>query len=430
MILEDTVVVIAPLSGGPSEAVGLLAGDKIVQIEDTIVAGVGFGTRNIMNLLRGEKGTEVTVGIMRDNKPELLEFTITRDKIPVHSMEIAKMLDEKNAYMRFNRFSASTYEEFITALKDLAGEQAMKNLILDLRQNPGGYLQQATRMLSQFFQEQDELLVYTEGRTVSRSDYKSSGRAFYEIDKIVVLIDEGAASASEIVAGAIQDHDRGIIIGRRSFGKGLVQEQYNLRDGSALRLTVARYYTPSGRCIQKPYDDPDTYDQDVFDRFHNGELSAKGNTTVTDSTKYYTEGGHIVYAGGGIYPDVFVPLDSLAFNSYYLAVRQHIPGFVFRYMENGGSKLNYSLVQFLDQFQVDEALLNEFLTYCQSKEVEFEKEQYLLSQKEIKRSLKSRIGKHLFDDEGFYGEWLKEDEMVNKALDVLKSPNPLASFRQ
>ncbi|MEZ4983592.1 MAG: S41 family peptidase [Saprospiraceae bacterium] len=235
MVLEDTIVIVSALSGGPSEAVGIQAGDKIITIEDSIVAGRQLETPDIFKLLRGEKGTQVKVGIARGNRDELLHFTITRDKIPMYSVDAAIMLDDKTGYIKVNRFSGTTYDEFVQALEKLVEKQNMQDLVIDLRHNPGGYLTQATKMLSQLFPEKGKLLVYTEGRTVKRTEYTTNGRPFYPIGKVAVLIDEGSASASEIMAGAVQDHDRGVIVGRRSFGKGLVQEQYPLRDGGALR---------------------------------------------------------------------------------------------------------------------------------------------------------------------------------------------------
>ncbi|NRA49611.1 MAG: S41 family peptidase, partial [Phaeodactylibacter sp.] len=289
MLLEDTIVVVTPLVGGPSESAGILSGDRIVQIADSTIAGVGMNSDDIIRMLRGEKGTDVEIGILRGNETELRRFTVTRDEIPMNSVDVAYMLDETTGYIKVNRFSATTYEEFMKALEGLVENQDMEDLVLDLRHNPGGYLQQATNMLSQLFRDKDKLLVYTEGDAVSRSEYSSTGRNFFDVEDVVVLIDEGSASASEIVAGAIQDHDRGVIVGRRSFGKGLVQEQYKLRDGAALRLTVARYYTPSGRSIQKPYDDPEAYDLEMYDRYETGELEAAKNMVVEDSTEYYTD---------------------------------------------------------------------------------------------------------------------------------------------
>ncbi|MCB0639267.1 MAG: carboxyl-terminal protease, partial [Lewinella sp.] len=361
---------------------------------------------------------------------DLLRFTITRDEIPMHSIDVATMLDEKTGYVKINRFSASTYEEFVQALQKLYEEHGAEDLVIDLRHNPGGYLQQATRMLSQLFREKGQLLVYTEGRTVQRTEYTSNGRPFFPVDDIVVLIDEGSASASEIVAGALQDHDRGIIIGRRSFGKGLVQEQYPLRDGSALRLTVARYYTPSGRSIQKPYDDPVEYNHDMEERYYNGELSDSHNIAIADSTRFYTANGHVVYGGGGIIPDLFVPLDTTLLLEDYLIWRQHVPAYIFRYGQQQPAEYDGELDRFLSTFQVNDQLFNDFISYAQSQGVTAPVPTDRRLRHEIRRFLKARIAKHYFGDEGFYAVWNQEDEMLDAALQVLRQPNPLAAARE
>lgn len=428
MILDDTIVVVAPLAGGPSEAVGIQAGDKIVEIEDSIVAGVNIDTRAVISMLRGEKGTQVRIGILRGGNKQLQRFTITRDKIPMNSVDIAYMLDDQTGYIKVNRFSATTYEEFMKGLESLIKEKSMKDLVIDLRHNPGGYLQQATNILSQLFEEKSKLLVYTEGRAVHRNDYESTGRAFFPVDDVVVLIDEGSASASEILAGAIQDHDRGVIIGRRSFGKGLVQEQYQLRDGSALRLTVARYYTPSGRSIQKPYQNLEAYDEDVYQRYESGELYSMDRISVADSTKYYTDAGRVVYGGGGITPDVFVPLDTIVMNNHYLELRQHIPQFVYRYIDDHQNALpKYSLETFNKNYRVSDAIFDAFLAYASEKGVKRNPAKLAHCKGELQHFLKARIAKHLFGDEGFYAVWNKNDPMISKALEVLNSPDPISS---
>jgi carboxyl-terminal processing protease len=429
MFLDDTIVIVAPLAGGPSEAVGIQAGDKIVMIEDSLVAGQGLSSDDIVGMLRGEKGSQVKVGIHRNQTDELLQFTITRDEIPMHSIDVATMLDEKTGYIKINRFSASTYEEFVQALQTLYEERGAEDLVIDLRHNPGGYLQQATRMLSQLFRDKGKLLVYTEGRTVQRTEYTSNGRPFFPVDDIVVLIDAGSASASEIVAGALQDHDRGIIIGRRSFGKGLVQEQYPLRDGSALRLTVSRYYTPSGRSIQKPYDDPEAYNHDVEDRYENGELS-NGDITLTDSTRFYTASGHVVYGGGGIVPDLFVPLDTALLREDYLVWRQHIPAYIFRYSEQHPEGYAGELDRFLSTFQVSDELFDSFIDYARSEGVKAPTPSDRRLRHELKRFIKARIARVYFGDEGFFAVWNQEDDMLDKALEVLRQPNPFAAARQ
>lgn len=430
LTLDDTVVVVTPLAGGPSEAVGILTGDKIIKIEDTLVAGSELETQAIMSQLRGEKGSEVTISILRGQEKELREFTITRDKIPVHSVDVAYMIDDNTGYIKINRFSATTYEEFMNELEIMVEEKEMTNLIIDVRQNPGGYLQQATNILSQLFEEKNKLLVYTEGRTVNRSDYESTGRSFFDVKNITVLIDEGSASASEILAGAIQDHDRGTVIGRRSFGKGLVQEQYNLKDGAALRLTVARYYTPSGRSIQKAYDNLDSYDHDVIDRYTSGELLDENKISIADSTEYYTSHGRVVYGGGGVKPDIFIPIDTVVMDDYYIELRQHVSPFVFKLMSKHSEDYkSYTLERFNRNFYVSNALFNDFMKYAYSKGVEKDGTQLAKIETEMKRYLKARIARHLFDDEGFYNVWLKEDAVVQKALEVLKENKPITELK-
>ncbi|KGE88825.1 MAG: S41 family peptidase [Phaeodactylibacter xiamenensis] len=434
MVLDDTIVVVTPLAGGPSETAGILSGDRIVQIADSTIAGVGMDSDDIIKMLRGEKGTDVQIGILRGKETKLRQFTVTRDEIPMNSVDVAYMLDANTGYIKLNRFSATTYEEFMKALEELVENQGMEDLVLDLRHNPGGYLQQATNMLSQLFKEKDKLLVYTEGDAVSRSEYTSTGRNFFDVEDIVVLIDEGSASASEIVAGAIQDHDRGVIIGRRSFGKGLVQEQYKLRDGAALRLTVARYYTPSGRSIQKPYDDPEAYEHEMYDRYETGEMEAARNILIQDSTEYYTDNGRIVYGGGGIMPDVFVPIDTLSLDEDYLTLRQYVPQYVFRYLgeeADPAALTEQGLDRFVTSFSIDDALLQGLITYAEEHGDPLTAD--ALSEpvkRATKHMLKARIAKQLFEDEGYYKVWNMEDAMVKEALKAIARSTSLTASQQ
>ncbi len=321
----------------------------------------------------------------------------------------------------------------MTGVEKMIEEDGMEDLIIDLRHNPGGYLKQATNILSQLFKDKEKLLVYTKGRTVNRDDYESTGRPFFDVGDITVLIDEGSASASEILAGAIQDHDRGVIIGRRSFGKGLVQEQYKLRDGSALRLTVARYYTPSGRSIQKPYDNVENYDNDMQARRESGELSSADSMMVGDSTEYFTADGNVVYGGGGISPDVFVPIDTVLLNKDYIALRQHASQFAFRYFDQHpelkDSEYN-QLDRFKNEYEVNNQMLCEFLAYAREKDLKISDRAFRAVNKEIKRLLKARVAKHLFGDEGFYSVWNDGDYMVRKALEVLQLSDPITTTKE
>ncbi|MCI4648534.1 S41 family peptidase [Phaeodactylibacter sp.] len=434
MVLDDTIVVVTPLAGGPSETAGILSGDRIVQIADSTIAGVGMDSDDIIKMLRGEKGTDVQIGILRGKETKLRQFTVTRDEIPMNSVDVAYMLDTNTGYIKVNRFSATTYEEFMKALEELVENQGMEDLVLDLRHNPGGYLQQATNMLSQLFKEKDQLLVYTEGDAVSRSEYTSTGRNFFDVEDIVVLIDEGSASASEIVAGAIQDHDRGVIIGRRSFGKGLVQEQYKLRDGAALRLTVARYYTPSGRSIQKPYDDPEAYEHEMYDRYETGEMEAARNMLIQDSTEYYTDNGRIVYGGGGIMPDVFVPIDTLSLDEDYLTLRQYVPQYVFRYLGEAADPAalaEQGLDRFIATFTVDDAMLQGLITYAEEHGDPLAAAELSEPVRHAARHmLKARIAKQLFEDEGYYKVWNMEDAMVKEALKAIARSTSLTASQQ
>lgn len=429
MILDDTITVVTPLSGGPSEAAGVLSGDKIISIEDSIVAGVKIDNLSIASKLRGEAGTDVAIKIRRSGEKDLLDFTITRDKIPDRSVDISYLLEENVGYIKVNRFSAQTYEEFMKGVEDLVNE-GMKNLVIDLRHNPGGYLQEATQMLSQLFAEKGLLLVYTEGDHVSRTDYESTGRPFFDIEQIAVLIDEGSASASEIMAGALQDHDRAWIIGRRSFGKGLVQEQYILKDGSALRLTVARYYTPSGRSIQKNYDDRKGYDNDVFDRYNSGELLSADSIVIADSIEYFTDLGRKVYGGGGIVPEIFVPLDTVTMDEKFLKMRSYVPQFVFRYNDKNPNLDEDNFETFNRRFRTDGAVWQDFLAYAKERGTEYsegETAKDAVIKKELQTYIKARLGKLLYGDEALYKVMQGGDKAVQEALKVLREKRPIVA---
>ncbi len=426
LLIDDTIQVVAPLAGGPSEAVGILAGDKIVTIEDSLVAGVKITNAEIFEKLRGPQGSKVRLGVRRGKEGKLRQFTITRDVIPVKSVEVAYMLDKETGYIKINRFSAPTYQEFMEELRRLVEEKSMKNLVLDLRGNPGGYLNEATDLLSQLFPE-GKLLVYTEGRTEERQDYKSNGRARFNIENVAVLVDEGSASASEIVAGAIQDHDRGWVIGRRTFGKGLVQVQYPLSDGGGLRLTISRYYTPSGRSIQRAYKDQEDYDHEAERRLQNGELADASKIQQADSTKYYTGMGRVVFGGGGITPDVFIPLDTSFNTDYFLSALQFLPQFASRWMEKQNkATLPDKPEAFSQQFRVPDPLLIEFVKFVESQGVAANAGELERSKPELSRLLKARIAKLLFQEEGQYRVLNDDDPAVEKALHVLRSGVPVA----
>ncbi|UCH15205.1 MAG: S41 family peptidase, partial [Bacteroidales bacterium] len=335
-ILYDTIFVISPISGGPSEKVGIQAGDRIVKVEGKNVAGIGITNEDVFRLLRGEKNTKVTISILRRNVDELLDFTIIRDKIPIYSIDASYKVKDNIGYIKINRFSLTTITEFREAVEKLK-TQNVNDLILDLSGNGGGYLDVAIKLADQFLDD-EKLIVYTEGMNNPRREYLSTSKGVFETGNILIIIDEGSASASEIVSGAVQDWDRGIIIGRRSFGKGLVQRPLPLPDSSMVRLTVARYYTPTGRLIQKPYDmSKSEYDNDIINRYNNGELSHADSIHFPDSLKYNTlENSRIVYGGGGIMPDFFVPIDTSFYSDYYrdLMRRGILNRFTLKYIDN------------------------------------------------------------------------------------------------
>lgn len=421
LMVDDTMQVVTPLSGGPAEAAGMLAGDRIITINDTTIAGVKIDNGTIYKKLRGPKGSSVKLGILRGDEQNLRFFNIQRAIIPVHSVDIAYMLDEHTGYIKINRFTERTYQEFMEHLTPMAETQGLQNLLLDLRGNPGGYLEEATDILSQIFPE-GKLLVYTEGRTEKRRDYKSNGRARFNIQQVAVLIDEGSASASEIVAGAIQDWDRGWIVGRRSFGKGLVQEQYPLNNGGALRLTVSRYYTPSGRSIQRDYKHDADYSSDPERRLRNGELTDETKSKQADSTRYYTGQGRIVFGGGGISPDVFVPFDTILSNAYFLDLRQQIPQFVSRWIDNNSrTAFPSNITAFMRDWAVPDVMTDELAAYAEKQGTPKNPAAYALCRNELKLQLKARIAKSLFGDIGMYKVANDDDPAVEKAFQLLKS---------
>ncbi|TNE51120.1 MAG: PDZ domain-containing protein [Bacteroidetes bacterium] len=426
LVIDDTIQVVTPIAGGPSEVAGILAGDKIVTIADSTVAGVGITNSDIFRKLRGEKGTTVKLGVLRGHEKVLRSFSLTRDIIPVKSVDIAYMLDAKTGYMKINRFSTPTYQEFMEGVRPLVEEKGMENLVIDLRGNPGGYLNEATELLSQLFPE-GKLLVYTEGRTEERHDYESNGRARFNINKVAVLIDEGSASASEIVAGAIQDHDRGWVIGRRSYGKGLVQVQYPLSDGGALRLTISRYYTPSGRSIQREYKNNDAYKEDADLRLRNGELADASKIKPADTTKYYTGMGRVVYGGGGITPDIFIPLDTSFATTYFFDARQHLPQFAARWLETqDAGALPKDLDAYMQKFEVSEQMFDEFEQYVKSQGALDVLSRTAEGKDELRHQLKARIAKLLFQDEGLYRVLNSDDPAIEKAIQVIRSGEPVA----
>jgi carboxyl-terminal processing protease len=423
-LLNDTIFIVSPISGGPSEKVGIRAGDRIVRIDSEDVAGVGITNAQVREKLMGDRGTRVTVTIKRRNEPSLLDFTITRDRIPIYSLDASYMIDRETGYIRLNRFSFTTVKEFEEALEKLKKEK-MKNLILDLRDNGGGYLQESIT-LSDHFLDADKMIVYTEGLNISKMDYLSTrGGAFTE-GRLVILLNEGSASASEIVAGAVQDWDRGIIVGRRSFGKGLVQRPVNLPDGSMIRLTVARYYTPTGRLIQKPYDQGvDEYSMEALRRYSNGEYFSRDSIQLNDSMKYLTLiNQRPVYGGGGIMPDVFVPMDTTAVTDYYqnLIRRGVFHTFILSYLDVNRKKLEADYPEFStykSKFEVDESLMSEFVTYGTEMGVAINERELGKSEKLIKHQLKALIARDLWNMSEYFEIINTNDEAFLKALEII-----------
>ncbi|MBJ10387.1 MAG: peptidase S41 [Flavobacteriales bacterium] len=417
---DDTILVVAPISGGPSQKVGIQAGDKIISVDGEVIAGTNLTNQKVFDLLRGERGTKVTLEILRIGEKELIVFDITRGKIPIHSVDVAYMVDHELGYIKVNRFSATTFEEFKVASEQLLNK-GMQKLLLDLRNNPGGYLGAAINMANEFLVN-NKLIVYTEGRSRKKEEYFSNASGQLLSTKVVVLIDEGSASASEIVAGALQDNDRGTVAGRRSFGKGLVQEQFEHNDGSAFRITTQRYFTPTGRCIQKPYEkgDKDGYDNDWMIRLESGELTSKDSIDFADSLMFVTPKGKIVYGGGGIMPDVFIPLDT---NSYHNSItkanrKDLVRSFAFDYTNQHRKELELlTLEAFIQFFEIDIQSLKALARQCEEAGVDLKMYEWTLEDKKIiSTQLKAFIARNIWNDAGFYPVIHQIDETFQEAI--------------
>lgn len=428
MLLRDTPIVVSTISDGPAERAGILAGDKLLSLGDSTIAGKQLNSRDIIRILRGKQGSTIEVGIQRFPSKKIRRVKLNREEIPLRSIDAAYRINNQTAYIRISRFSANTDKEFLAELEKLTPREQPVNLILDLRQNPGGYLQQASNILSQIFDERNQLLVYTKGHTVRRSDYRSSGRAFFNINHVAILIDEGSASASEIIAGAVQDHDRGLIVGRRSFGKGLVQEQYQLRDGSALRLTVARYYTPSGRSIQKPYKDVEDYDLELQNRLNSGELLSLNEVELQDSTRYYTSNGRVVYSSGGIVPDIFIPVDSLELDPFFQELQLLLPEFTLQVVQENRDMFPSKKESFIKDFSTPDSLLQRFFSYTRSQGVPERKTEYARTQSKISLLLKAQMARTLFGQQAYFEVTNLQDPIVQTALKKINTEKPIAEL--
>ncbi|MCW5909053.1 MAG: S41 family peptidase [Chitinophagales bacterium] len=415
-VVQDTITVVTVIPGGPSEIIGLKAGDRIVKINDSTVAGIKIKDNEVKKRLRGPKGTIVKVSVLRSGRNQLLVFDIKRDKIPLYSVDAAYMLNAETGYIKISNFSSTTHREFAEKV-DMLNNQGMKKLIIDLRDNPGGYLQAATQIADELLAG-EKLIVFTKGKAYPRQDYKASKPGLFEKGELRILVNQNSASASEILAGAVQDWDRGIIIGRTSFGKGLVQEQYELRDGSMIRLTVARYYTPSGRCIQRSYSNGvDDYNNEVYQRYLRGDFIHEDTTHTTDTTVYKTAKGRKVYGGGGIRPDVFVPADTSSELDYILQLRAFVPEFVYKYTSgNSGFMDSYKdMRQFSEQFAVSALLLNEFYSYAVKAGLKRDITKDIKSETKLKQYLKAFLAKQQWRLEGYYYIMNQTDEVVNVA---------------
>jgi carboxyl-terminal processing protease len=418
-------MVVSPISGGPSEKLGIMAGDRIVTVDGEVVAGTGVTNKDVQRLLKGPKGTLVTVGIKRGNDPELLTFEIIRDKIPIYSVDASFMVSPEIGYIKVNRFAKTTMTEMYGALAKLKAE-GMQDLVLDLQGNGGGMLRTAIQMADEFLSG-DKLLVYTEGRIYPRENTKARIPGRFEKGRLVVLIDQGSASASEIVSGAIQDWDRGLIVGRRSFGKGLVQRPVRLIDESAVRLTVQKYYTPAGRCIQKSYEGGvEEYRKEKYQRFESGELMSMDSLDLPDSLKYETRiQGRTVYGGGGILPDVFVPLDTMDNSAYFSSIlRKGLDSrFALTFVDSIRTELESTYPTedaFIDQFEVQEDMVANFQEFVASEGIEFNEEDWQRSGNAIEMRLKAMIGRNLLKQSTFYRVISGLNESLQKAVTILQ----------
>ncbi|MEQ8237695.1 MAG: S41 family peptidase [Cyclobacteriaceae bacterium] len=421
-IFKDTIHVVTPLSGGPSEALGIRPGDKIIEVDGKNVAGTNITNRDVITMLRGEKGSEVEVLIKRKGEIELMYYTIERDVIPQFSVDVAYMASDDVGYIKINRFSATTYEEFQKSLRKLQS-QGMTKLILDLTSNPGGYMDPAVKIADEFLKD-DQMIVYTKGKeSRHNTQYVSKRKGEFEDGPIVVLIDEGSASASEIVAGALQDHDRAIVVGRRSFGKGLVQLPISLTDGSAMRLTISRYYTPSGRSIQKPYDSGiEDYQLEYFQRFKSGEMYSSDSIKFNDSLIFKTDAGREVYGGGGIMPDYFVPLDTVG-NTRLLSRlfnTNTMSEFCLKYYNDNKETLdNISYETFRRDFEVTDAMFQELINIGKENGIKYNKKDFDKSKRLLKIYTKAYIARNIWQNDGFYPIFNEQNEILNEAMTVL-----------
>ena len=422
---KDTLYVVQTIAGGPSEKVGILPGDRFIAVDDSIIAGRKLKNTDIMKRLRGPKGTKVNIKVKRGSNAELLEFRITRDDIPLNSIDAVYMADGKTGYIRLSRFAATSYKEFKDAITKLK-KQGMQQLILDLTDNGGGYMQIAAQIANEML-NRGNLIVYTQGRKSPRQNLNADGSGTFRTQKVVVMINQFSASASEILSGAVQDWDRGVVVGRRSFGKGLVQREFLLPDSSSFRLTIARYYTPSGRNIQKPYvkGDREDYDKDIIDRYNHGELQSADSIHFADSLKHTTLRLHrTVYGGGGIMPDVFVPLDTTQYTDYHrrLVAKGIIPQFALRYVDKNRAdlKAQYPDAQkFIKEFTVTDEMLNNLVDAGKAEKVDFDKSQFAKSKEMLRTFVKAAIANDLFSTSAYFQIVNEQNDIYKEALSII-----------
>jgi len=427
-VLEDTIYIIRAISGGPSERVGIHAGDRIIKVEGETVAGTAITNRDVQRLLKGPKGTRVDVSVLRRNENELLEFSITRDKIPVYSLDASYMINHKIGYVKLARFSHTSIDEFENAVKALK-QKGMEDLILDLSGNGGGWLPVAVELADHFLSGNKEI-VRTEGTKVPDRTYHSRKSGLFEDGNLVIMIDGNSASASEIVSGAVQDWDRGVIVGRRSFGKGLVQQPFYLSDGSMIRLTVARYYTPTGRLIQKPYDNGyEEYALDLITRYNSGELSNADSIEFPESQQYKTLSlNRTVYGGGGIMPDYFVPVDTSSYSDYYrrLINKGIFNQFVLQYVDNHRDELKGiypAFENFKVNFEATPEQMSKLIDFAGEEELEYNEEQWNTSRDQIALLFKGYLARDLFGMGNFYEVFNPTNQVFNKAVEILNNPS-------
>lgn len=425
-ILHDTLYVISPISGGPSEKLGVQAGDKIIKVDGELVAGIGLTNEDVFSLLRGKKGTKVTISVLRKNSDKLIDFNITRDKIPIFSVDASYMINENTGYIKINRFSATTVSEFNKAASELQKQKAT-NLVLDLTGNGGGYLDAAVKLADEFLMA-DKVVVYTEGINSPKREYLTTSKGDFEKGKVVVLIDEGSASASEIVTGALQDWDKSIVVGRRSFGKGLVQREMLLPDESAVRITIAQYFTPTGRLIQKPYDNGvEAYHKEVYDRYTTGEMVSKDSIEFPDSLKYKTlVNGRTVFGGGGITPDVFVPFDTSFYSDYYRDIIRKgvLNTFILDYVDDNRSQIlkqHAEFEVFEKTFEVDEKIMAQFLKYAEKEGLKKDEEALAISGTQIKLMLKAFIARDIYGRSEFFKIYNTSIPTYIKGVEVIEN---------